>query len=110
MDQKKTIAVVVGVAAVVMLFAVVYGQFRTENAAVPSKPSVQQKTMGGDVAPVAVPVAEPETPEDIATAIDAQLAEDAAALDAEVAAETAAVEEELNSLDEINDAYDENAY
>lgn len=112
MDQKKTMALVVGIAAVVILFAVVYSQFRTKDAATPAPaiPTGDQPWRDRDMKADAVPAAEPETPEDIAAAIDAQLAEDAKALDAEVAAENEDIEDELKSLDELNDAYDENAY
>lgn len=111
MDQKKTMAIVIGVAAVVMLFVIVYAQFRKgDDMTASSNPSIQRQKVTGDTVPSAAPVAEPETPEDVAAAVDAQLAEDAKALDAEVAAETAAIDEELNSLDELDNAYDENAY
>ena len=110
MDQKKTMALVIGVAAVVILFAVIYSQFRAKDTAtsMPVIPTGDQSWRGAKTD--AVPVAEPETPEDITAAIDAQLAEDAKVLDAEMAAEAADNEEELKSLDELNDAYDENAY
>ena len=110
MDQKKTMALVIGVAAVVILFAVVYSQFRAKDAVVPTLAVPTGDQPWKNVKTDAVPVAEPETPEDIAAAIDTQLAEDAKSLEAEMAAESADIEDELKSLDELNDAYDENAY
>ncbi|MBP9752119.1 MAG: hypothetical protein KBD19_04710 [Candidatus Moranbacteria bacterium] len=109
MEHKKIVAVAIGLAAVAILFAVVYSQFATRDAMAPAVPSAQQKgSEKGAAAPQAV--ANPETVEDVTAAIDAQLAEDAAALDAEIAAETADIEGELSSLNELNETYDENAY
>lgn len=112
MEHKKVIAVALGVLAMVILFSVVYGQFATKRAMAPSAPAAQQKKVvgSGDAARQAMPVADPETVEDVTMAIDAQLAEDSAALDAEIAAETADIEGELTSLNELNETYDENAY
>lgn len=110
MDQKKTMALVIGVAAVVILFAVIYSQFRTKDTVTPTPVVPTGDQPWRSVKTDAVPVADPDTPEDITAAIDAQLAEDAKSLEAEMAAETADNEEELKSLDELNDAYDENAY
>lgn len=109
MDHKKIIAVALGMLATVILFAVVYGQFATKRA---MAPVAQQRMMdkGGAMTQQAIPVADPETVEDVSMAIDAQLAEDAAALDAEIAAETADIEGELTALNELNETYDENAY
>jgi hypothetical protein len=106
MEHKKVVAIALGVMAAVILFSIVYTQFAAEDAMAPAE---QKKMMDGSGA-VMVPVADPETVEDVSMAIDAQLAEDVAALDAEIAAETAAIEEELSSLNELNETYDENAY
>lgn len=112
MEHKKVIAVALGVLAAVILFSVVYTQFSAKKTMAPSMSVVQQKMMdkGGAMTQPAMPVADPETVEDVTMAIDAQLAEDAAALDAEITAETAAIEGELTSLNELNETYDENAY
>lgn len=112
MEHKKIVAISLGVLAAVILFSVVYGQFAAKRAMAPSVPAMQQKKPvgNGDMAQPAMPVADPETVEDVSMAIDAQLAEDSAALDAEIASETADIEGELNSLDELDKTYDENAY
>lgn len=110
MDQKKIIPIAIGLVAAVILFVVVYSQFVAKDAMAPSVPVAEQQSVeGGDMRP-AVPVANPETVEDVTTAINAQLAEEAAAFDAEIAAETAAIDKELTSLNELNDAYDESTY
>lgn len=115
MEHKKIIAVALGVLATVILFSVVYGQFSTKRAMAPTPvmPTGDQPWRNGKVGVMtqqAIPVADPETVEDVSMAIDAQLVEDAAALDAEIAAETAAIEGELTALNELNETYDENAY
>lgn len=109
MEHKKIVAISLGVLATVILFSVVYTQFAVKDA---MAPVAQQRMMdkGGAMTQQAIPVADPETVEDVSMAIDAQLAEDAAALDAEIAAEMAAIEGELTALNELNETYDENAY
>lgn len=109
MDQKKAIAISLGVLAAVILFAVVYSQFAPRRAMAPTGDQVWSGSQANSAQP-AVPVADPETPSDVATAIDSQLSEDSASLDAEMAAETADVEDDVKSLDDLNNTYDENAY
>ena len=109
MEHKKIMAISLGVLATVILFSVVYTQFSAKDAMAP----VAQKRMmdkGGAMTQPAVPVADPETVEDVTMAIDAQLVADSVALDAEIAAETADIEGELTALNELNETYDENAY
>lgn len=109
MDNKQSAIAGLGIVAVLGLFVVVYAQYAAKPASAPTTTDVPfAKSAPGQNVPEVV--AEPETPEDIMLAIDAQLADEERSFDAEVAAETAANEEELKSLDELNDAYDENTY
>jgi hypothetical protein len=111
MDKKQAVVGIAVVAAILGLFVVVYAQFGAKYAVAPTVQQQKKMTNGnGGVTQQAVPIANPETVEDVSAAIDVQLAEDSKALDAEIAAETADIEGELNSLNELNKTYDENAY
>lgn len=109
MDRKQSAVAGLGIVAVLGLFVVVYTQYGAEPASAPTKAGTwTAANESGQNVPEAV--AEPRTLEDIEKAIDTQLAEDEKALEAEMTAETAYNEEELKSIDELNDTYDESAY
>ncbi len=109
MDNKQSAIAGLGIVAVLGLFVVVYAQYAAKPASAPTTMNAPlPKSAPGQNVPEVV--AKPQTPEDVMLAIDAQLADEERAFDTEVAAEAAANEEEVKSLDELNETYDESTY
>lgn len=106
MDQKQSAAVGLGIVSMLGLFAVVYTQYGATPASAP-EPAPAPIAMNEPGKNVPEVVAEPQTFEEVEAAISAQLAEDEKAFEAEMAAESSYNEEELKSLDELNNTYDE---
>ncbi len=112
MDTRQSTIFALGIVAMAGLFAVVYAQFSSKQESATVMPQQGYATeRSKTVAPAAKEQqADPQTPDEVATGIDAQLSEDSAMLESEMATESSDMDAEANSMNDLSQSYDENAY
>ncbi len=117
MEKKQAVVVGIVLIAVLGLFVVVYTQLSMKTAQAPTVAPVTRGEMAlpetavSDDAMMAAPVVQdPQTVDEVAGNIAAQLDQDAASAQAEMQGAVSNVGAQINSADDLTQTYDPNQY